>query len=210
MLAGFEQPTAGCIFIGAIDITHVPVEKRGIGMVFQNYALFSQHDGGREHRLSARGPAHGGRGPRVEGQAGARHGAARRPRRPQAAAAFRWTAAEVAVARSLVVEPKLVLLDEPLGALDPQLGEQMQYEVKHLHGRLGVTMVYVRHDQVETMTMSGNQLRVRLAALGREDFIVKFANAPGQAARSSRWRAAGSDGNSSSRKNTPLLVPPRM
>ena len=60
----------------------------------------------------------------------------------------------VAVARALVFEPSLVLLDEPLGALDRQLREQMQYELKHLHQRLGVTMVYVTHDQVEAMTMS--------------------------------------------------------
>ena len=68
----------------------------------------------------------------------------------------------VAVARALVFEPRLVLLDEPLGALDRQLREQMQYELKHLHQRLGVTMVYVTHDQVEAMTMSD-----RVAEIGR-------------------------------------------
>ena len=60
----------------------------------------------------------------------------------------------VAVARALVFEPKLVLMDEPLGALDKQLREQMQYEIKHLHERLGVTVVYVTHDQSEALTMS--------------------------------------------------------
>src|SRR5262249_50678595 len=70
----------------------------------------------------------------------------------------------VAVARALVFEPRLVLLDEPLGALDRQLREQMQYELKQLHRRLGVTMVYVTHDQVEAMTMSD---RVAVFSTGR-------------------------------------------
>jgi putative spermidine/putrescine transport system ATP-binding protein len=286
MLAGFEQPSEGRIFVGAEDITHLAVEKRGIGMVFQNYALFpnmtvaenigfplkvrrlpSAEIAGRVDKALAM--------VRLEGLA---------DRRPQQLSGGQQQ--RVAVARALVFEPRLVLLDEPLGALDRQLREQMQYELKHLHARLGVTMVYVTHDQVEAMTMSdrvavfdggrlrqvaeprrlyeepqslfvarflgesnalagtvrqrhggqcsvaladgtgviattvgtadrvtvavrpekvalgataagcvnryaatvlevsflGDQLRVRLAALGRDDFIVKLANAPGQAA----------------------------
>ncbi len=286
MLAGFERPTAGRIFVGADDITNVPVEKRGIGMVFQNYALFPNMTVGENigfplkvRRVSGAEIASKVKRAlamvRLDGLA---------DRRPQQLSGGQQQ--RVAVARALVFEPRLVLLDEPLGALDRQLREQMQYEIKHLHERLGVTMVYVTHDQVEAMTMSdrvavfsagqlrqvaaprrlyeepqslfvaqflgesnilpgtvrqrhggqcsvaleggqgvvstavgahekvnvairpekvalgaaaagcinrypakvlevsflGDQLRVRLAALGREDFIVKFANAPGQAA----------------------------
>jgi len=154
MLAGFEQPSEGRIFVGAEDITGVPVEKRGIGMVFQNYALFPNMTVGenigfplRVRRLPAAEIADKvGRAlamVRLEGLG---------DRRPQQLSGGQQQ--RVAVARALVFEPRLVLLDEPLGALDRQLREQMQYELKHLHQRLGVTMVYVTHDQVEAMTMS--------------------------------------------------------
>ena len=154
MLAGFEQPTEGRIFVGHEDITNVPVERRGIGMVFQNYALFPNMTVGENigfplkvRRLPAAAIAERvGKAlamVRLEGLA---------DRRPQQLSGGQQQ--RVAVARALVFEPRLVLLDEPLGALDRQLREQMQYELKHLHERLGVTMVYVTHDQVEAMTMS--------------------------------------------------------
>ena len=154
MLAGFEQPSAGRIFVGAEDITNVAVEKRGIGMVFQNYALFPNMTVGENIGF----PLKVRRLPtaeiadkvtralamvRLEGLA---------DRRPQQLSGGQQQ--RVAVARALVFEPRLVLLDEPLGALDRQLREQMQYELKHLHARLGITMIYVTHDQVEAMTMS--------------------------------------------------------
>jgi len=154
MLAGFEQPTAGHIFIGDEDVTRVPVEKRGIGMVFQNYALFPNMTVGENiaFPLKVRGTSRSEMESRVaraltmvrlDGYA------ARRVQQLSGGQQQR-----VAVARALVFEPRLVLLDEPLGALDRQLREQMQYELKALHGRLGVTMIYVTHDQVEAMTMS--------------------------------------------------------
>src|SRR3954463_12051480 len=165
MLAGFEQPSDGRIFVGAEDITHVPVEKRGIGMVFQNYALFPNMTVGENigfplkvRRLPAAAIADKVRralamvrlgGPRALGGGGR---AAPTKKKPQQLSGGQQQ--RVAVARALVFEPRLVLLDEPLGALDRQLREQMQYELKHLHERLGVTMVYVTHDQVEAMTMS--------------------------------------------------------
>jgi putative spermidine/putrescine transport system ATP-binding protein len=154
MLAGFEQPTDGRIFVAGEDVTAVPVDKRGIGMVFQNYALFPNMTVGQNiafplmvrrlpreeiERKVARALAM----VRLEGLA---------ERRTQQLSGGQQQ--RVAVARALVFEPRLVLLDEPLGALDRQLREQMQYELKHLHQRLGVTMVYVTHDQVEAMTMS--------------------------------------------------------
>lgn len=154
MLAGFEQPTDGRIFIGDEDVTAVPVEKRGIGMVFQNYALFPNMTVGQNigFPLKVRGtpPAE------IEAKVARALSMVRldglADRRTQQLSGGQQQ--RVAVARALVFEPRLVLLDEPLGALDRQLREQMQYELKHLHARLGVTMVYVTHDQVEAMTMS--------------------------------------------------------
>ena len=154
MLAGFEQPTSGRIFVAGEDVTGVPVEKRGIGMVFQNYALFPNMSVGENiafplmvRRLTraeiAQKVARALSMVRLEGLA---------DRRTQQLSGGQQQ--RVAVARALVFEPSLVLLDEPLGALDRQLREQMQYELKQLHQRLGVTMVYVTHDQVEAMTMS--------------------------------------------------------
>ena len=154
MLAGFEQPTAGRIFVGAEDITNVPVEKRGIGMVFQNYALFPNMTVGENigFPLKVRrlpGPEIADKVKRALAMVRLEGLADRRPQQLSGGQQQR-----VAVARALVFEPQLVLLDEPLGALDRQLREQMQYELKHLHQRLGVTMIYVTHDQVEAMTMS--------------------------------------------------------
>jgi putative spermidine/putrescine transport system ATP-binding protein len=154
MLAGFEQPTAGRIFVGGEDVTGVAVEKRGIGMVFQNYALFPNMTVGENIAF----PLMVRRLPRAEIAAKVDRALAMvrleglADRRVQQLSGGQQQ--RVAVARALVFEPRLVLLDEPLGALDRQLREQMQYELKHLHQRLGVTMVYVTHDQVEAMTMS--------------------------------------------------------
>jgi putative spermidine/putrescine transport system ATP-binding protein len=148
MLAGFEQPTRGRIFVGGEDVTGVPVEKRGIGTLFPNMSVGENI----AFPLTVR------RLPRAEiAQKVARalsmvrlEGLA--DRRTQQLSGGQQQ--RVAVARALVFEPRLVLLDEPLGALDRQLREQMQYELKHLHQRLGVTMVYVTHDQIEAMTMA--------------------------------------------------------
>jgi putative spermidine/putrescine transport system ATP-binding protein len=154
MLAGFEQPTAGRIFVGGEDVTAVPVEKRGIGMVFQNYALFPNMSVGANIAF----PLKVRRLPTAEIEKKVTRALSMvrldglADRRPQQLSGGQQQ--RVAVARALVFEPRLVLLDEPLGALDRQLREQMQYELKHLHARLGVTMVYVTHDQVEAMTMS--------------------------------------------------------
>jgi putative spermidine/putrescine transport system ATP-binding protein len=154
MLAGFEQPDAGEILLDGRPVTRLPPHKRGIGMVFQNFALFphmtvaenlafplkvrrlNRHV--REERIAVvlDMVRMGGMGSRMPSQLSG--GQQQR----------------VAVARALVFEPKLVLMDEPLGALDKQLREEMQFEIRQLHARLAVTMIYVTHDQDEAMTMS--------------------------------------------------------
>ena len=154
MLAGFEEPTRGSIWIEGRRIDHVPPHKRGIGMVFQNYALFP-------HMTVAENLAfplqmHGVPRDRVPARVRRALEMVRLPdlggRRPAQLSGGQQQ--RVAVARALVYEPRIVLMDEPLGALDKQLREQMQLEIKHLHESLGLTVVYVTHDQSEALTMS--------------------------------------------------------
>jgi putative spermidine/putrescine transport system ATP-binding protein len=154
MLAGFEVPTRGDIRLAGRSIRNLPPYRRDIGVVFQNYALFP-HMTVQENvafPLVARRTAKAEIARRV-GQAldmvQLRGFETRRPGQLSGGQQQR-----VALARALVFDPKLVLMDEPLGALDKQLRERMQIEVKHIHERIGVTVVYVTHDQSEALTMS--------------------------------------------------------
>ena len=154
MLAGFEPATHGEIFLNDKPINNVPPHKRGIGMVFQNYALFP-------HMTVAENlafPLSVRKLPASEIKAKVTRALEmvelpefgnRRPAQLSGGQQQR-----VAVARALVFEPELILMDEPLGALDKQLREQMQFEIKHIHDNLGVTIVYVTHDQSEALTMA--------------------------------------------------------
>ena len=154
MLAGFESATHGEIILEGERIDNVPPYRRDIGMVFQNYALFP-HMTVEENvgfPLKVRSLPAGEIAAKVR-QALAmvrlEGFATRRPAQLSGGQQQR-----VALARALVFQPKLVLMDEPLGALDKQLRENMQYEIKHLHENLGITVVYVTHDQSEALTMS--------------------------------------------------------
>jgi putative spermidine/putrescine transport system ATP-binding protein len=154
LLAGFETPTAGEILFEGKPLSHVPPYRRNIGMVFQNYALFP-HMSVAENigfPLSVRGVAAADIGARVDGALDMVQLGGFGRRRPTQLSGGQQQ--RVAVARALVFEPKLILMDEPLGALDKQLREQMQLEIRRLHQRLGVTMAYVTHDQAEALTMS--------------------------------------------------------
>ena len=154
MLAGFESPTAGDILLDGKQITRTPPHKRNFGMVFQNYALFP-------HMTVAENiayPLQVRKLPRAELEAKVKRAlemvqmdtmGMRYPAQMSGGQQQR-----VALARALVFDPQLVLMDEPLGALDKQLREHMQIELKALHRRLGVTFVYVTHDQAEALTMS--------------------------------------------------------
>ncbi|GMU71219.1 MAG: ABC transporter ATP-binding protein [Burkholderiales bacterium] len=154
MLAGFEEPTRGTISIEGRRIDNVPPHKRGIGMVFQNYALFP-------HMTVAENLAfplqmHGAPRAGIRDRVRRALDMVRLPdlgdRRPAQLSGGQQQ--RVAVARALIYEPRILLMDEPLGALDKQLREQMQLEIKHLHENLGLTVVYVTHDQSEALTMS--------------------------------------------------------
>lgn len=154
MLGGFEQPTSGRILLEGQAVERLPPERRDIGFVFQNYALFPHMTVRENVGFPLR--YHGVKG----AQAGRRIDEAlamvklnglgeRRPAQLSGGQQQR-----VALARAMVFNPKLILMDEPLGALDKQLREHMQVEIKQIQQRLGITMVYVTHDQSEALTMS--------------------------------------------------------
>ncbi|MBC9179106.1 ABC transporter ATP-binding protein [Pseudoroseomonas ludipueritiae] len=154
MLAGFEQPSEGRIMLGGRDIARLPPHKRGIGVVFQSYALFP-HMSVAENvafPLEVRGVPKADRAARVARALSAVRLDGFGERRPAQLSGGQQQ--RVALARAMVFEPPIVLLDEPLGALDKALREEMQFEIRDIHQRLGVTMMYVTHDQQEALTLS--------------------------------------------------------
>jgi putative spermidine/putrescine transport system ATP-binding protein len=154
VLAGFIRPDQGSLRFGSDEVIRLAPHKRDIGMVFQNYALFPHMDvaGNIAYPLRLRGVAGGALDSRVEkalqtvqlGGYGAR-------RIDELSGGQRQ---RVALARAIVFEPRIVLMDEPLSALDKQLRERMQIELRRLHEQLGTTTIYVTHDQREALTMS--------------------------------------------------------
>jgi len=154
MIAGFEVPTKGQVSVDGQDVTTLPAHARSMGMVFQNYALFP-------HMTVLQNVAFGLKMRRVS-KADALE------RTQKALAQVELTGFEgrypgqlsggqqqrVALARAIVISPKVLLCDEPLGALDKKLRAAMQFELKELQRALGVTLVYVTHDQEEALTMS--------------------------------------------------------
>jgi putative spermidine/putrescine transport system ATP-binding protein len=154
MIAGFETPSAGRIRIGGADITDMPAHKRDIGMVFQSYALFP-------HRSVAENVAFGLRMRGIDRATIARKVkealsmvalTGLEDRRPAQLSGGQQQ--RVALARAIVIEPRVLLCDEPLGALDKKLRQAMQFELKQLQRKLGVTLVFVTHDQEEALAMS--------------------------------------------------------
>jgi putative spermidine/putrescine transport system ATP-binding protein len=178
MLAGFESPTTGEISLAGVPITRTPPHKRNFGMVFQNYALFPHMTVGQNvaYPLSVRGIRGVQSDQKVAraldmvqmGKLGSRYPAQLSGGQQQ----------RVALARALVFEPQLVLMDEPLGALDKQLREHMQIELKELHRRLGVTFVYVTHDQSEALTMSDRVAVFNDGTVQQVDRVDRLYEAP--------------------------------
>jgi putative spermidine/putrescine transport system ATP-binding protein len=154
MLAGFEVPTHGDIYLADRPIKNTPPHKRDIGMVFQNYALFPHLtiEENVAFPLSVRGINKMEAAERVRSALHMIKMEGLAQRRPGQLSGGQQQ--RVALARALVFKPQLVLMDEPLGALDKRLREQMQLEIKQIHETLGVTVVYVTHDQSEALTMS--------------------------------------------------------
>jgi len=154
MLAGFETATHGDIRLGGVSINNIPPHKRGIGMVFQNYALFPHMTVAENlsFPLEVRKIGKSEREKKILralGMVQMEDFAGRRPTQLSGGQQQR-----IALARALVFEPELVLMDEPLGALDKQLRETLQFEITKLAHDLGITTVYVTHDQTEALTMS--------------------------------------------------------
>jgi len=154
MLAGFETPSSGEILVNGQSLVNVPPHKRDIGMVFQRYSLFP-HLSVRDNiafPLTIRKLAAAERDKRVDAMlklVQLEQFAHRRPSQLSGGQQQR-----VAIARALVYEPRILLMDEPLGALDKKLREDLQDELRQLHRRLGITIVYVTHDQEEAMRLS--------------------------------------------------------
>jgi len=168
MLAGFERPTQGAIYLDGKRIDHLPPYRRQMGVVFQNYALFP-------HMTVAENvafPLEMQRVPRAEITQRVERAldmvklTQLKDRRPSQLSGGQQQ--RIALTRALVFEPSVILMDEPLGALDKQLREHMQLEIRELHRRLGLTIVFVTHDQSEALTMSD---RIAVFNAGRVEQI---------------------------------------
>nr|WP_245294710.1 ABC transporter ATP-binding protein [Xaviernesmea rhizosphaerae] len=154
MLAGFELPSSGEIRFGDSDVSRLPPHKRNIGMVFQHYALFPHMTVGQNlaFPLQVRGYDQVEIARRVAWALELVRLAGVESRRPAQLSGGQQQ--RIAVARALIFRPELVLMDEPLGALDKQLREQMQEEIARLHRDLRPTVIYVTHDQSEAIALS--------------------------------------------------------
>jgi spermidine/putrescine transport system ATP-binding protein len=168
MIGGFEEPTAGSIYLGDQEVTGIPPYKRNVNTVFQSYALFPHLDvfenvafGLRRAKVSkSEIPS------RVEEILNLVDLAGYGPRRVNQLSGGQQQ--RVALARALVNGPSVLLLDEPLGALDLKLRKQMQVELKRIQSEIGITFIYVTHDQEEAMTMSD---RIAVMSAGRFEQI---------------------------------------
>jgi putative spermidine/putrescine transport system ATP-binding protein len=154
MLAGFETATHGAIRLAGKSINDIPPHKRGIGMVFQNYALFPHMTVAENlaFPLQVRKMGKSDQTVKVKRALDMVQMGSFAGRRPSQLSGGQQQ--RIALARALVFEPELVLMDEPLGALDKQLRETLQFEITNLAHELGITVVYVTHDQTEALTMS--------------------------------------------------------
>lgn len=176
MIAGFIRPTSGQILIGSDDVTHLPPEKRDIGIVFQNYAIFP-HMSVAENiafglKLRKKSPAEIDKAVAFALRQVGLMGYENRYQRQLSGGEQQ----RVALARVLVTEPRILLLDEPLSALDRALREEMKYWIKELQKTLGITTVYVTHDQDEALTMSdriGVMQKARVEQVGTPQEIYE-------------------------------------
>ncbi len=173
MLAGFEAPSGGHIRISGRSLDAVPPHRRNIGMVFQNYALFPHMTVAQnlDYPLRIRKIAKAERIVRVRRVLDVVQMGTFAERKPAQLSGGQQQ--RIALARAIIFEPDVVLMDEPLGALDKNLREHLQLEIKHLHERLGITVVYVTHDQSEALTMSD---RVAVFNAGKIEQLARPAD----------------------------------
>jgi len=163
-IAGFDHPTAGRVLLHGEDVTHLPPYEREVNMVFQDYALFPHMSVGENigYGLMIRNVPKPERGTRVAEMLELVRMPGLEDRRPSQLSGGQRQ--RVALARALILRPRVLLLDEPLGALDLKLRQQMQVELKSIQEQVGITFIYVTHDQEEALAMSD---RVAVFNLGR-------------------------------------------
>ena len=205
LIAGFDAPSSGHVLLDGVDVSNVPPYDRNVNTVFQDYALFP-------HMTVLQNVAYG---PRVRGVAAAERSqraqemlelvqlAALGSRRPAQLSGGQRQ--RVALARALINHPKVLLLDEPLGALDLKLREEMQIELKSLQKKLGITFVYVTHDQGEALSMADrvavfNRGRIEQLAAPRDlytrpstAFVARFVGSANVAEAPLARAIAGAD-----------------
>jgi putative spermidine/putrescine transport system ATP-binding protein len=201
MVAGLVEPTAGRILLDGDDLTSKPTHRRNIGMVFQNYALFPHMSVAANvaFGLEMRGVAAGEIRGRVAEALALVRLSGYEERRPKALSGGQQQ--RVALARALVIRPDLLLLDEPLSNLDAKLREEMRGEIREIQRRLGITTVFVTHDQTEALALSDRiavMEKGRLAQLGTPEEIYERPASPFVARFVGRINAlaavAGADG----------------
>lgn len=179
MIAGFEVPSAGTLHVGHVDVTHTPANRRNIGMVFQRYALFPHMtvQANVEFPLRMRGlKRRSDARSKVEALLDLVHLRALAERYPHQLSGGQQQ--RVALARALVFDPPVILMDEPLGALDKKLRGAMQIEIKRMQERLGATVIYVTHDQEEALTMSDRVVVMRDGLIEQQGTPAELYRSP--------------------------------
>ena len=178
MIAGLETPTSGQIFLDNEDVTGLPPYKRNVNMVFQHYALFPHMTVEENIRfgLMMKKVPKNEQDERVSQVLYLTQLEEFRYRRPQQMSGGQQQ--RVAIARAVVNNPKVLLLDEPLGALDYKLRKKMQLELKNLQRGLGITFIYVTHDQEEALTMSDRVIIVNKGRIEQDDPPARIYQSP--------------------------------
>ncbi len=187
LVAGFIQPTQGTIHIGGERVEHIPPSRRQIGMVFQSYALFPHLDVFRNvaFGLEVRRVPRADIARRVADVLALVQLVGLEHRRPSQLSGGQQQ--RVALARALVIRPKVLLLDEPLGALDRRLRAEMQVELRQIQRRVGITTIFVTHDQEEALTLSDRVALMRAGASFRPAPHRKCMITPSQHLPRSSW-----------------------
>ncbi len=178
MIAGLETPSAGDILIGGARINELPIHKRNLGVVFQNYALFPHKTVGENVRfgLKYRGISRADAAVKLQEALEVVRLPGMEDRFPSQLSGGQQQ--RIALARAIVIEPSVLLLDEPLSALDANLREEMRVELKAIQRRIGVTSIFVTHDQSEALAMSDRVLVMRAGRVEQEGTPSEVYNRP--------------------------------